>query len=120
MKMCSTSLTKEHKLKPQVRAWRDGSVTESSDCSSRGARFGSQYPHGGSQSSMTPFPGHLIPSSECWGLLQHVVHRHILSHTCAKNECLEPQIYTTTLLESSGVALSSHKSQIHTNTYCTS
>jgi hypothetical protein len=29
--------------------WRDGSVVKSTDCSSRGPEFNSQYPHGGSQ-----------------------------------------------------------------------
>jgi hypothetical protein len=32
--------------------WRDGSVVKSTDCSSRGAEFNSQQPHGGSQPSV--------------------------------------------------------------------
>uniref|UniRef100_A0A8I6AET2 Cytochrome c oxidase assembly protein COX20, mitochondrial n=1 Tax=Rattus norvegicus TaxID=10116 RepID=A0A8I6AET2_RAT len=32
--------------------WRDGSVTKSTDCSSRGPEFNSQQPHGGSQPSV--------------------------------------------------------------------
>jgi hypothetical protein len=33
------------------QGWRDGSVVKSTDCSSRGPEFNSQYPHGGSQPS---------------------------------------------------------------------
>ena len=39
-------------LKSQCRDWRDGSVGESTDCSSRGPEFNSQQPHGGSQPSI--------------------------------------------------------------------
>jgi hypothetical protein len=33
--------------------WRDGSVVKSTICSSRGPKFKSQQPHGGSQPSVT-------------------------------------------------------------------
>ena len=33
-----------------------GSVVKSTDCSSRGPRFNSQHPHGGSQLSVAPVP----------------------------------------------------------------
>ena len=36
---------------------RDGAEVKSPGCSSRGPGFDSQHPHGGSQLSMTPFPG---------------------------------------------------------------
>jgi hypothetical protein len=32
--------------------WRDGSTVKSTDCSSRGPKFNSQQPHGGSQRSV--------------------------------------------------------------------
>jgi hypothetical protein len=32
--------------------WRDDSVVETTDCSSRGPEFNSQQPHGGSQPSV--------------------------------------------------------------------
>jgi len=32
--------------------WSDGSVAKSTDCSSRGPKFNSQQPHGGSQPSV--------------------------------------------------------------------
>jgi hypothetical protein len=32
--------------------WRDGSAVKSTDCSSRGPKFNSQQPHGGSQPSV--------------------------------------------------------------------
>jgi hypothetical protein len=35
------------------RGWRDGSVVKSTDCSSKGPKFKSQQPHGGSQPSVT-------------------------------------------------------------------
>ena len=35
-----------------AQGWRDGSVVKSSDCSSRGPKFNSQHPHGGSQPSV--------------------------------------------------------------------
>ena len=43
--------------------WRDGSVIKNTGCSCRGPRFSSQHPHGGSQPSVTPAPGNLMPSS---------------------------------------------------------
>jgi hypothetical protein len=33
--------------------WRDGSGVKSTDCSSKGPKFKSQQPHGGSQPSVT-------------------------------------------------------------------
>jgi hypothetical protein len=49
--------TKERKCKSKMRGWRDGSVVKSTGCSSKGPRFNSQYPHGGSQLSITSVPG---------------------------------------------------------------
>jgi hypothetical protein len=45
---------KKRKEKKRIdsRAWRDGSVVKSTDCSSRGPKFNSQQPHGGSQPSV--------------------------------------------------------------------
>lgn len=34
--------------KPDSKTWRDGSAAKSISCSSRGAGFNSQHPHGGS------------------------------------------------------------------------
>lgn len=36
----------------------------SNDCFSRGAKFNSHYPHGGSQLSETPVPEDVVPSSD--------------------------------------------------------
>jgi hypothetical protein len=36
-------------LKSKIRGWRDGSAVKNTGCSSRGPRFNSQHPHGGSQ-----------------------------------------------------------------------
>ena len=41
----------------------DGSVIKSIVCLSRGSRLSSQNPHGGSQLSVAPVAGDLIPSS---------------------------------------------------------
>jgi hypothetical protein len=38
-------------------------VVKSTGCSYRAPRFNSQHPHGGSQPSIIPVPGDLIPSS---------------------------------------------------------
>lgn len=43
-----------------LRGWRDDLVIKSTGCSFRGLRFNSQYPHGGSQLSITLVPGDLI------------------------------------------------------------
>ena len=42
----------EKVLKRREEGWRDGSVSKSTDCSSRGPEFNSQQPHGGSQPSV--------------------------------------------------------------------
>jgi hypothetical protein len=39
-------------LRKFLTGWRDGSVVNSTDCSSRGPEFKSQQPHGGSQPSV--------------------------------------------------------------------
>lgn len=47
--------------------WRHGSAVITAFCSSRGNRFYSKHPHGGSQPSVTPVPGiqcHLLVSPE--------------------------------------------------------
>jgi hypothetical protein len=46
--------------KEKEKSWRDGSVVENTDCSSRGPEFSSQQPHGGSQPSVKWDP---MPSS---------------------------------------------------------
>jgi hypothetical protein len=38
--------------KKQARGWRDVSVVKNTDCSSRGPKFSSQQPYGGSQPSV--------------------------------------------------------------------
>jgi hypothetical protein len=43
---------KKKKKQTDPRAWRDGSVVKSMNCSSRGVEFNSQQPHGGSQPSV--------------------------------------------------------------------
>jgi hypothetical protein len=40
------------RVRNMTRGWRDGSVVKSADCSSKGAEFKSQQPHGGSQPSI--------------------------------------------------------------------
>jgi hypothetical protein len=40
----------------KVEGWRDSSVVESTDCSSRGPELNSQWPHGGSQPSVVGCP----------------------------------------------------------------
>jgi hypothetical protein len=42
-----------------IQGWRDGSVGRSTDCSSKGPKFKSQQPHGGSQPPIM----RLMPSS---------------------------------------------------------
>ena len=44
---------------------RGDSVVNSIGCSFRGPGFNSQHPHGGSQLSVAPVPGNLIPSQQC-------------------------------------------------------
>ena len=44
--------TKSLYHKDACGGWRDGSVVKSTDCSSKGAEFKSQQPHGGSQPSI--------------------------------------------------------------------
>ena len=46
-------------------------------CSFKGPRFNSKHPHGGSQLSVTPVPGHLMSSltSECI-YCTHMMHRY--------------------------------------------
>lgn len=51
--------------------WRDNSVAESTGYVSRGLKFGSKLPHGGSYLPLTPVPGDLMSSS---GLLGHQAH----------------------------------------------
>ena len=48
-------------MKAIHRGWRGGSAVKSTGCSSRGAGFNSQHPHGGSEPSVTPVPGDLDP-----------------------------------------------------------
>jgi len=43
---------KERRGRKEKKGWRDGSVVELTDCSSRGPEFISQQPHGGSQPSV--------------------------------------------------------------------
>ena len=50
------------KTNKQPRGWRDDSVVKNTGCSSRGPRFNSQYPHGGSQLSVTSVPGDPTPT----------------------------------------------------------
>jgi hypothetical protein len=61
-------------------AWgcRYSSVVKSIGCSSRGPGFSSQYPHGGSQLHLTPFPGDLMPY---FGLHGHGMHMPSHTHT---------------------------------------
>ena len=42
---------------------------------SRGTRFNSQHPHGGSQLSLMPVPGALTPTSCIRGHCMYVLHR---------------------------------------------
>jgi hypothetical protein len=55
---------KQFTLKLLKQRWRDGSAVKSTDCSSRGPRFNSKHPHGGSQLSVTPVPGTLTPLTQ--------------------------------------------------------
>jgi hypothetical protein len=48
---CQTS-GRQSRAKRTFKGWRDGSVVKSTDCSSRGHKFNSQQPHGGSQPSV--------------------------------------------------------------------
>jgi hypothetical protein len=50
-----------------IWGWRGGSEVKSTDFSSRGSRFESQHPHGGSQPSETPVSGDLMSSSDLLG-----------------------------------------------------
>jgi hypothetical protein len=50
--MVQTIAKRLKKKKQKNRGWRDGSVVKSTDCSSRGLKFNSQQPHGGSQPSV--------------------------------------------------------------------
>jgi hypothetical protein len=61
----------------------DGSEVKGTICSCRGHGFGSQNPHGGSQTSVTPVPGALMPSFDLFGHESHMVHKHtyILGNT---------------------------------------
>jgi hypothetical protein len=55
----SKNKTKQNKqTKTCLRRWRDGLAVKSTDCSSRGAEFNSQQPHGGSQPSVMGSDAH--------------------------------------------------------------
>jgi hypothetical protein len=49
------SKNQKKEKKGKKRGWRDGSSVKSTDCSSKGPKFKSQKPHGGSQPSVTRF-----------------------------------------------------------------
>ena len=57
-----------------ISGWRDDLVVKSTECSSRGPRFVSQHPQGGSQLSVTPVPSGPKPCSSLCG-----------THTCGTN-----------------------------------
>jgi hypothetical protein len=46
------STLRKVRVKNSKPGWRDGSVVKSTDCSSKGPKFKSQQPHGGSQPSI--------------------------------------------------------------------
>jgi hypothetical protein len=53
MYMCVHTHTHTHtQSKAECGGWRDSSAVKSTDCSSRGPKFNSQQPHGGSQPSV--------------------------------------------------------------------
>lgn len=52
-----------HNKNQKPLSWRDGSVFQSTCCSSRGPKFNAQNSHGGSQASVTSVPGDLMLSS---------------------------------------------------------
>lgn len=58
----------KHCFKIIVRGWRDGSAVQITGCSSRGLRFDSQNPYGGSQLSVTLVSG---DQTDCSGFLGH-------------------------------------------------
>lgn len=63
-----------HKIK--LRSWRDGSAAKSTYCSFGGPRVGSQHPHSGSQSSVTPTSGVWPFFWPPWASGMPVVHIH--------------------------------------------
>lgn len=54
-------------VKNRGQSWRNGSTVKSTCCSYRGHQLESQHPHGGSQLSVIPFPGHPTPFSGLCG-----------------------------------------------------
>ena len=60
---------------------RHGSAIKSIGCSSRGTRFNSQHPRGGSQPPVTPALAVQFPLQPMWILGTHMIHRH----TCRQN-----------------------------------
>jgi hypothetical protein len=62
-----TNKNKQTKTKQGWSFWPSGSVVRSTDCSCRGLGLDYQHLHGSSQPSITPVPGHLIPSSDLRG-----------------------------------------------------
>lgn len=55
-----------------TQGWGWTSVIKYTGCPCRGPRFKSQYPHGGSQLSVTPVSGNLTPSSDPLGHQAHI------------------------------------------------
>jgi hypothetical protein len=49
----------------QQKVWREGSVIEITDCSSRGPEFSFQQPHGGSQPSVMGSDAFRLESTHC-------------------------------------------------------
>ena len=65
---------KRHGLKEiQSQSWSDGSEVKSTDCLALLEDLASvPHPHGGSQLSVTPGPGDLMPSSHLHGCQEHM------------------------------------------------
>ena len=51
-KKCTCKQISKARDKKENKGWRNGSMVESTDCSSRGPEFKFQQPHGGSQPSV--------------------------------------------------------------------
>jgi hypothetical protein len=62
---------KQNKTKTKTGAWRHGAGVMIASCSFKGPGFGSQYPRGGSQPSVTLVPEDPVLSSGlCWHWVQ--------------------------------------------------
>ena len=60
----ATMLKTIHIVKNIPGSHRDGPAVKSTSCPPRGPGFDSKHPHGSSQLSVNPVPGHLMPSPD--------------------------------------------------------